>query len=453
MKRLFVVFLFCLLFFPVWAKPCNTCHKDYSVSHPVKLNCTQCHVILKKVEEGHPNVVKDPGDLKAKVVCGGCHKEIVGYVKSSVMATAVREIAYTRFEWGAQNTPDFIYATEAVAGYKKIPSFESSGMLVDDFLRKKCLRCHLFVETKNRAKGCGACHMNKKSHAFIKRPTTKKCLSCHKFNRVGQDFVGLFERDYNDVYYFFSQDHYHHLLPDIHYEKGFSCVDCHSAQEIMMGKTKIKCVDCHKYKRNNKAHKIKAHDKLRCSACHSLWSFQDYGPYVIREDNPDWIKWGHLLNQFDPQLKKLAKRGEDSMMDWIDGKKKKGVWFIGWYIRLWETPPLGVDENKKVCVLRPDYAFYVSYTDEAGRVVIDNKKMIPVVNCYTPHTIRKGARACYSCHGNFKALGLGLVHGFSLKKIENLLNINIVEIRNYFGILGRPLDNATIKKLFRRVDP
>ncbi|MDY6865754.1 MAG: cytochrome c3 family protein [Halobacteriota archaeon] len=79
---------------------------------------------------------------------------------------------------------------------------------------------------------------------------------------------------------------------DIHYEKGLTCVDCHTAEEMhgdgssdstMLEAVTTSCEDCHsspgktvkgmevkQYLTDNSAHKT--HDgKLDCTACHSGW--------------------------------------------------------------------------------------------------------------------------------------------------------------------------------------
>ena len=78
------------------------------------------------------------------------------------------------------------------------------------------------------------------------------------------DFVGLAERDYDQSYRFFSKDGEQssliygfdprRLTPDIHFEKGLICIDCHTSKDIMgdgkiyahsMEQVAIRCQDCH----------------------------------------------------------------------------------------------------------------------------------------------------------------------------------------------------------------
>ncbi len=66
--------------------------------------------------------------------------------------------------------------------------------------------------------------------------------------------------------------------PDVHYQKGMMCNDCHNKQE-MHGDGKLykskndvkdrpKCLSCHQDKGNQVAHTIHK-DKVSCQGCHS----------------------------------------------------------------------------------------------------------------------------------------------------------------------------------------
>jgi len=59
------------------------------------------------------------------------------------MATAAGEINTTRYLGGVQEDAGARYGTMKIDGMQLIPEVEKSGDLVDDLLRRKCLRCHL----------------------------------------------------------------------------------------------------------------------------------------------------------------------------------------------------------------------------------------------------------------------------------------------------------------------
>jgi hypothetical protein len=299
---------------------CLSCHEGIeAISDTHDFTCTQCHQGDDKATDAavaHKGMFANPSD--GKVVgktCGtaDCHADQLHKVETSLMATSAGEINATRYAWGAQDSVDAVYSVNGKGGTKLIPTEKESGQLVDDMLRKKCLRCHINSPAPHRlgdyrATGCAACHMiyandgqtmsgdkaiqaaqkafnDKKagdaklkmdlSGALSKRgypmkyrlttaiPTTQ-CVRCHSGNRVGTEYIGLFEHDYEKMYRTprykwnappapYGIDH-HTLMPDIHYKAGLACIDCHTSTE-MMGNgetmaaahqaTEVTCDTCH----------------------------------------------------------------------------------------------------------------------------------------------------------------------------------------------------------------
>jgi hypothetical protein len=476
------------------------------------------------------------------------------------MATSAGEINQTRYLCGAQERPDLQYLNQAIDRFPALPRPEQSGHLVDDLLRRRCLRCHLGTAGQARygdwrAEGCAACHMpyapdglshsrdkalkglmaelkekpegQKRGypirHGLSRAIPTQQCLTCHNGHRVGLDFVGLAERDYEESYRFFSQDGEQtamiygfdprNMTPDIHYEKGLGCLDCHGSRDAMgsgklaahsMEQVTIRCRDCHGVpggppktksitsflmkknreagdqkpsiqvildsegnpllhtrkdpggfylyskldgrrhripqlagKKNPLAHRITEHiTKMECHSCHALWSFQDLGFHLMREDRADYEKWAPLWIQNDPQVQSLLQRnlplkkeqwGSPLARDYLDRKLKPGIWYSGFSYRRFESPIFGLNERGKTSVFRPFHQFVISYLDEKGKVRLDS--FIPRTrdgkpglgfNPYAPHTIRRETLRCEGCHGNPRALGLGnrLLVGVNRKSIR-----------------------------------
>ena len=177
------------------------------------------------------------------------------------------------------------------------------------------------------------------------------------------------------------------------------------------------------FSKDSAGHRITAHGKVQCSACHAQWSYQDYGLSVIREDVIQGDKWRGLTAQGDPYLQEVLERGGEhqgvwypSSRDWISGKDRQGIWSIGWRFRRWELMPLGVDHRGQYAIIRPMYQYHISAVDRLGNTVLDNRipsrgdgsgkgwAFIP----YVPHTISPVGRACDTCHGNRVAAGLGI---------------------------------------------
>ncbi|MBI5571973.1 MAG: hypothetical protein HY914_18670 [Desulfomonile tiedjei] len=469
-------------------------------SHAVA--CVQCHKGNPEAdakEEAHKGLIPDPGDLRiAETTCGKCHRDEVRRVKTSSMALAPRMINHTRFGFGAQPTSDGGYATVAAGELLQVPDPARSGNLGDDLLRRSCLRCHLYTSGsarwgEHRGQGCSACHFPRPNgaegkaatHAVSRNGGLTACLKCHNSNHVGCDFVGLFEKDANrgfrspvvngrQAHRIYGSEQ-HRLSTDLHFKAGMQCMDCHTLDEVhgsgqvsrspAAGVT-ISCEGCHvrgdhpailknsdgtmtllrgpgrpvpPWKSDTIPHSVQEHrEKLRCSACHAAWSFQDYGFHLMLEERADYWKWAPTAAQNDPQVQELLERNVGTEVelvpprdgqipskpmekweppitrDWLTREDRPGAWFRGFTARLWERPPLGLDSRGRVSIMRPFYQYVVSHVDQQGVLILDRHVPVTgggfpalIVNPYTPHTTSRTGRPCHECHGNPKAAGLG----------------------------------------------
>ncbi|MFH0844541.1 MAG: hypothetical protein V1930_03625 [Pseudomonadota bacterium] len=494
---------------------CLGCHEGIEgISRNHDFDCLACHIkpesrYLERLPD-HKTVIRNPSDPSHMVTfCMPCHEKEIGDINRSLHVTMAGIINQTRFLWGAQER-----AAPAIFGLgntlKPLPEVKPDDypddprFLVDDFLRRRCLRCHISASGSPgnglyRSSGCAACHViydndgryggddkaidkSKAGYPMRHRFTTDipnvQCLHCHNQNNVGADYEGLFEHDYSSIYrspliegtpapMIYGMDN-HHLAKDIHAEKGLWCIDCHTKKDVMgdgnlysyaLEVPMRRCTDCHGGFRNGFPnhsvesiqwdsqevfflsrdkvvgrvlplftkkiipHQIEAHERVRCSACHAQWSFQDYGLSVIREDRVDPQKWVRLTAQADPylekvMLKQLEKPDSQSPFskDWLTGKERTGLWSVGWRFRRWEYMPLGIDHNGKVAILRPRHQYLISYVDRLGNVSLNS--VIPsrgdgsgkgwAFMPYVPHTVSPFGRGCDSCHMNGMSLGLGL---------------------------------------------
>ncbi len=227
-------------------------------------------------------MLPNPGDLRvAEETCGLCHAGYVERVKKSLHATSAGIISGARYLWAAQDTKQAIYAVQSVAdedgdipleqkalpSLEQIPSFAESGEHIDDYLRKECLRCHVWTEGKRRdgdyrSSGCSACHVlyaadglscsadptipkdepgHPAKHEITGRIPAEQCQTCHnRGNRIGVSFAGLMEADpYGSPWTEAGEKQpklhgklYNHLLPDLHHERGLECIDCHTSLEL-----------------------------------------------------------------------------------------------------------------------------------------------------------------------------------------------------------------------------
>ncbi|OQX64627.1 MAG: hypothetical protein B5M55_05755 [Desulfococcus sp. 4484_242] len=494
---------------------CLHCHEGIeSINDNHRFPCAHCHLPpgerQANILTDHEKIVRNPsGPQQAEAFCGPCHKTEIEKVRTSLHSTMAGVINQTRFLWGAQDRPGpALYGLSG--GLMPLPEPgpeiypQSTAVLVDDFLRRRCLRCH--IHTKGpagpgiyRATGCAACHVlydddglykgkdaaidrSKPGypalHTFTAAIPNAQCLHCHNHNHVGADYEGLFEHDYHDAFRSplmdgkppairYGLDH-HRLVRDVHGEKGLWCIDCHTRDHVMgdghvysfqMEVPKRPCTDCHGgfdekgpdkthpsirkgadgliflsknhgrqhrlplFRPEGTGHQVEAHARVRCSACHAQWSFQDYGMSVMREDRIHDYKWLNLTMQGDPwlqeQLKACAKSPDTAYpmsTDYLSGRKREGIWSVGWRFRRWELMPLGMDQADKYAILRPLYQYLVTYVDRGGNVVLDSA--VPergdgsgrgwAFMPYVPHTTAPFGRACVSCHMNPASAGQGI---------------------------------------------
>ncbi|RLB00281.1 MAG: hypothetical protein DRG59_06755 [Deltaproteobacteria bacterium] len=470
---------------------CNSCHQGIEkAGKGHAFQCKKCHLPNFDGRElkSHEPIIRNPASPKWQmVVCAKCHKEEVENVKKSLHATMAGIINQTRYLWGAQSVSwPPTYSANGIL--KRLPDrkpdLKSPAGLVDDFLRRKCLRCHISVQGAKtdglyRATGCSSCHsiydndglykgndpaIDKSRKGYPRKhgltadiPTTQ-CLHCHNSNHVGADYVGLFQSDFNPIY----QEPiatgikptygtaYIRLSPDVHFRSGIKCIDCHEKSEIMgdgsvpgtmSEAVKVSCTKCHRgfsspgFAQTSEAHRIKQHKKLRCSVCHAKWSFQDYGLSVIFTSEPSYRKWRHLMYQGDPNIvplfnRELNKRFPDipTTPDFITGKLKQGMWLMAWRFRRWEYMPLGIDTRGRIAIFRPQYQYYISTVDTAGNVYLDS--VAPqrgdgtgigwAFNPYSPHTIAPAGRSCNSCHGNRVSAGFGIFASSDLDTLHTV---------------------------------
>lgn len=492
-------------------KGCLSCHEG--IEAPGKghrFSCQRCHggdPHGANKEKAHRGMAANPSALdQAPARCGPCHADQVHRVRRSLMATSAGEINPTRYLWGAQPRDKVTYLNFALDQYPGLPQPDQSRQPVDDLLRRRCLRCHLHTPGTARygewrAAGCAACHMlygpdglstsgdralaalqqeiragkkvQTRGYPLVHRLTraipTFQCLTCHNGHRVGMDYVGLAERDYEESYRFKAPDGEspsliygmdpRNMTPDIHHERGLICIDCHNGREVMGNgriatragdQVSIRCQDCHGEpgrppkkrtltgKISGKTyrlpdldrtpapvdHRIPEHiRKMECHSCHALWSYQDFGFHLLREERAHYGKWATLWMQNNPQVQELL-RGNlpkapgqwalPKSRDYLDGASRPGIWFSGFSYRRLENPIFGINNRGRTSVFRPLHQFVVTQVDGRGRVLEDSR--IPRTmdgkpglgfNPYAPHTIRRPVRSCEGCHLNPRALGFG----------------------------------------------
>ena len=394
--------------------------------------------------------------------CINCHKEQLIKCKSSKHFSMSGAINITRKAFGIKDS-NFTLQTLPEA---KIDIKEPKD-IVDDILRRKCLRCHLTSKQLNPTQNlCLACHNShtNKNDAFKAKPTQTKCLNCHKGEYIGSDYLGRFPHDYDESYrspigkngeFPPSKDgiDYHYLQEDIHHKAGLSCTSCHKGKNW----ERISCLSCHKNisPKNHKSY----HKSISCSACHSSWIGSSYNLNLLRDDTPNYKQWSRLKKQFDPYLEKFLTKALTAttpptplMPDYLTNELKLGIWYSGWRYRRWENIWLVNGRGGKIELAKPMYQYYISYKNSNNEVILNSiHKLkdgtpIEVFLPKSPHTITKEAKSCEMCHESDITLNRDIIDKKSLR--GRLFNAKILKKEQIDKLQSKRYKSLRAKMLF-----
>jgi len=316
-------------------------------------NCTACHrVPVQGVHGGLPclschldetrTLAQPAAAATGARGCTGCHQ---GYAAlfSHAMGTREREKSFVARAWGKAD---------------------------QHFFEKNCNSCHL--------QGCLDCHGGQ-GHR-IGKSTGDSCLACHKGYYVGSDYRGMAPREDNMRYQRGKEangETYLRMLPDVHFEAGLGCRDCHSMQSLIAGAKSAKnCRDCHRASPKVIEHRIAAHlEKLECYACHSAWGAQEYGTFFLRF---------------------TASPSRDD----YDLKGENREYVKSAYLKRQDAPPLGLNGAGRVSPIRPQFIAYFTDIDHDRPVGEENRLLAAEWRAFFPHTVRRGTVMCEGCHDN-----------------------------------------------------
>jgi len=360
--------------------------------------------------------------------CITCHPKKMEQCKNSNHFTMKNEINITRSAWGIKDSNVTLQTLPMPKD-----TIDKPADLVDDFLRRKCLQCHLTSKeinpTQNLCLACHSPHVNKQD-SFKAKPAQEKCLKCHNNNYIGTDYLGLFPHDYDKAYRspLTKEGNYpkrpygidfHHLTPDIHHQKGLNCIDCHKNGNDKKWEDKVDCKSCHSdiSKQNHQEY----HTNISCNTCHSAWNISNYELNVLRDDTKNYKQWKRLTVQEDKYLEKFLKKAlknpelKPQMPDYLSNKLEDGVWYSGWRFKRWENFFLINDENGKIKIAIPRYQYRISFKNEKGEMIfddvsqIDGKKLEAFIPT-SPHTVIRKAKSCEMCHENKIILDSNLIN-------------------------------------------
>lgn len=297
-------------------------------------------LLPKKRENGeislHPQVRnilwhdRNPNDFNfdpkiAEKTCGkrGCHTEELKQFKNTIMGANFRQ--RTMRSWLEPYGPH-----NCGPSFADLPPAEVLKTAGFDFTNTEKIRKEInvpFTDEQAIAKqrlcnvchaGCLDCHYapnkDKGSHSFIKVPDSYSCMGrgrgnsvCHTgsgHSRRGETYIGKF--------YSIPQGR----KPDVHFQKGIHCVECHPTGKRGMGdmQRKATCGDCHI--EIEKAHAKSIHKNLTCTACHVT----EAGGYQITV----WGK-GFIGEKPNPFKKYSLYYGIQKPL--ILMKDQRGIWF------------------------------------------------------------------------------------------------------------------------------
>lgn len=425
---------------------CQNCHTRMRLDSTHGFACTVCHAgdgAATGKEQAHQGLITEPAHPdNMKKICGRCHAQEVAKASQSLHFTLQHEVNLVRRHFGA---------TSDVQNPLHIPLENASSgklALADDMLRRRCLRCHVYSHgdayaAVTHGTGCASCHLvwkdGKMANHEFRLPKDAQCLSCHYENRVGMDYYGRYEHDFNHEYrtpytpdttnFYPSRPYgveYHDLTPDIHQQHGLVCIDCHRhAGHPNTQDTAVACLSCHGWKPGQKpvlnnlrvekrqlvlqgaadgklhtvpmlknpAH-VRYDKQVACQVCHGQWSYNDSPVSLIRLDKMNVSEWADLTVQGSFEMEQLLQYNalhtpERPLMmrDGLTGQSRPGVWLKGFGQRRWQPLMLERDPHGVVQVVRPVLDLRLSMVDGQGRVVFDNVSgqgaaWLP----YTPHT-------------------------------------------------------------------
>jgi hypothetical protein len=276
----------------------------------------------------------------ASAACLCCHENARGILEG-VMATRAGERAFARRAFGTEEG--------------------------ERFFTESCSGCHVA--------GCADCHGETAHPAG--RPADDACLRCHRGYSVGWEYEGKAPRDDHSRYRRGATSQgepFLTMLPDVHFERGMTCADCHPMRSLHQGRLGAKgCRDCHRSpSARSPEHAITAHlESMTCVACHAAWAAQEYGTFLVRPTTDE------QRSEFAP------------LPAW-------GPWRKSAQIKRQDAPPLGLDAHGLVAPIRPLFVLFVTDASRGW----ENHLAAAEWRAVTPHTVRCGTVACGGCHDN-----------------------------------------------------
>ncbi len=453
---------------------CLLCHGDTpspDKNHDVRaIGCSSCHLgnpYAVDKSMAHENMVLNPASYPfVEKTCGksNCHPDQVKRVKNSIMATNRGIINTLRYQWGE---------VESTFDTLDIYSIKNTSMSpAISHYRKFCSTCHIWKklhdlpgEIGSRGGGCIDCHLEKKHghNGLTVKIRSRQCIKCHNRSaRTGLSYRGIFESEgYGTPFYRGRPNRkrklsggrfFRRLLPDIHYEYGLECIDCHTSRGLMgdgsshyhvEDQVEISCQDCHdpifeEVSDGDSAMILASLNGLKLEAGDSvaITRKSHFPLYNVHLKDGDVL----LIRKIDGKVIPIVKMSQSAyhrisgheqlscqachsawvpqcygchdiyrksvkQLDKISYKRTWGKWEERRSYLRYEHPVLMRRPDGKVYPAAPGCQVYLTALDKNGRV--DSSATHFAMAFFDPHTTRRAVRSCQDCHLNPKTVGLG----------------------------------------------
>lgn len=278
---------------------CVDCHRGLEKTSASHGDCAACHggnptVTVKDISHRGMLGGKNPSSPQVwEKTCGRCHAYQLARVRTTIMTTNTGMIRNIQRSWEGEDGK--LYATRPQETFAadgsplRLENVEDLNNLSGELYRKFCSLCHVATEsnqvwTGSHGAGCAACHFPyndnatyqgrdqtvkgkwpySASHEMAALPNNEVCFRCHnRSGRIALSYQGLNDGNNGLVptdggnpgpKLIGGLRNVTSIAPDIHYEKGMECIDCHTSRDVMGDgyayrnmylQTEIRCEDCH----------------------------------------------------------------------------------------------------------------------------------------------------------------------------------------------------------------
>ena len=278
---------------------CVDCHSGLEPVSATHTDCLACHGgdggarQKDRAHEGMHGHKNPSAPIVWQKTCGACHPLQLKRVRSALMTTNTGMIRNIQATWEGED--GLTYAAQPAE------TFDAEGRplslagvaelqgLSGELYRKFCSLCHVGLQSDevyagSHAAGCAACHFPynetatyegadktvrdrwplSATHAMVRLPDNRVCARCH--NRSGR--IALSYQGRNDgnnglvptrngepgPEIISGARNATAIAPDIHFEKGMDCIDCHTSRDVMgdgyayqnlYAQVEVACEDCH----------------------------------------------------------------------------------------------------------------------------------------------------------------------------------------------------------------